>query len=749
MGHGPANASRAGVAPPQLSGAAMDPPLSAHLVDSYAQWARGWSSGQAVAKLAQPADGCGFTAATSAAVLDGAIIFSSLGLRAVPGSVCSTHVAAQAVVEPSQPASRTLRPPPAIGSAALAYLERLPWPVEDREALRARLRAASEAPTLLRWPLLSCGRGQFVEGGKTCEQCPPGTYSEDATALLDLDSQCTACPAGGLCPASAGGRLTLRPRYWARLQQSPSPDTPHVVARIVSCPPGYCCPDANASCTPGQCAGHRQGVLCGECEPGFSEALDSPACAPSDSCHAWGWVLPLLAVGAFAFAAYLTAQSPQWVVAALGGKEAPSAMPLRAVSGWKAVSRLPLAGVFRLVVFYLQIARTLIVQSPASAAWRHALLSFFNLEITGHSSSSSGSVCLWPGLTAAGKLALNLLPAASVAAAVALLAAALRRCGERLPGRRRLAVQVPRHALAGEALLPHRGPAAYAELGGGGEEEEDGASQAGTPRAPRPSQTTALPWHVSLRLRTLQAGVNLAVFAYSAVAAASLSLLRCVDVPAEQGGGAPTSVLFLAGSVRCYQGWQWLLLLVVLPLLFALPPGLLIAHRLTRKLDAAGTAARLCVLPGAPSAGTAPLLRSLRSALLVLEELYSEEHGAWEAALMLQRLLFSMLLALVPAPAALRAVLGALVAVAFLVAQVLARPFASAALNTTQSLLQGLLVVVAVLSLPTAVTVSEGASADNALASLEHTLLAVQGTILVLPLAVFGLILLAWLVASR
>ena len=90
---------------------------------------------------------------------------------------------------------------------------------------------------------------------------------------------CEECPYGGHCAGDVGARLN----YWGYIDDGK--------VSFLECPEEYCCPEEK--CTDyNACNDHRTGILCGECESGYSQALFSSDCVPDDTCNdSWVWLL--------------------------------------------------------------------------------------------------------------------------------------------------------------------------------------------------------------------------------------------------------------------------------------------------------------------------------------------------------------------------------------------------------------------------------------------------------------------------
>ncbi len=97
---------------------------------------------------------------------------------------------------------------------------------------------------------------------------------------------CIDCPHGANCSA---GVLSL-PNYWGHMTAADR-------LEFHRCPIGYCCNQAPCKGI-GQCAAHREGTLCGRCMKGFSESLLSPECLPDENCNNI-WLLPVFILWGF------------------------------------------------------------------------------------------------------------------------------------------------------------------------------------------------------------------------------------------------------------------------------------------------------------------------------------------------------------------------------------------------------------------------------------------------------------------
>jgi hypothetical protein len=112
-----------------------------------------------------------------------------------------------------------------------------------------------------------------------CTPCPAGTYAlyggySNGAPGSATNPTCSSCPFGGSC---INGSVSAQPGYWG------APSTSGVVA-FALCPSGYCCSSRVNCVTYNSCAGARTGVLCGDCAPGYVEAIGSSLCVHKSAC---------------------------------------------------------------------------------------------------------------------------------------------------------------------------------------------------------------------------------------------------------------------------------------------------------------------------------------------------------------------------------------------------------------------------------------------------------------------------------
>ncbi|CAH3162142.1 unnamed protein product, partial [Porites lobata] len=164
-------------------------------------------------------------------------------------------------------------------------------------------------------------RFTFTKGGETCrievtyvkifcEECPSGFYSLQRGFISGLDkkkeTKCDKCPYGALC---ANGTIKAKENFWGLGNSSSSPSS----LKFFHCPTEYCGRSSHSTHSDNNsynsCHGKRDGVLCGKCTDGYSEALYSTSCRKNDKCNNnWFW----LATGIYVvvFAVYIVFKPP-------------------------------------------------------------------------------------------------------------------------------------------------------------------------------------------------------------------------------------------------------------------------------------------------------------------------------------------------------------------------------------------------------------------------------------------------------
>ena len=139
---------------------------------------------------------------------------------------------------------------------------------------------------------ISPGKSRFLS--VSCSVCPLNFYSL-YRSLMDLFSQnqsikktnteCYHCPLGGICER---GIIRAADNFWGYKLANE--------VRFVSCPLGYCC--LNKECLNySSCHKSRSGILCGQCQKGFTENLLTPDCLLPEKCHQPLYLLVVIILG--------------------------------------------------------------------------------------------------------------------------------------------------------------------------------------------------------------------------------------------------------------------------------------------------------------------------------------------------------------------------------------------------------------------------------------------------------------------
>ena len=109
----------------------------------------------------------------------------------------------------------------------------------------------------------------------TCEKCPPKTYALERSQFIfnsTKNIKCTQCPRGGNC---VSGIVKALPNFWGYKTNAS--------ITFAQCPPGYCC-NSKDCVSYNSCHGNRTGTLCGRCPVGMSDSLFGSQCTPNTEC---------------------------------------------------------------------------------------------------------------------------------------------------------------------------------------------------------------------------------------------------------------------------------------------------------------------------------------------------------------------------------------------------------------------------------------------------------------------------------
>ena len=108
-----------------------------------------------------------------------------------------------------------------------------------------------------------------------CEQCPRKTYSLDRGEAHNTRSNHITCHE---CPVGGNcveGQVTSKPNFWGYKSNQN--------VEFLQCPPKYCCGTDHCKHF-NSCHGNRMGTLCGECRSGMSESLFDTKCKANKDC---------------------------------------------------------------------------------------------------------------------------------------------------------------------------------------------------------------------------------------------------------------------------------------------------------------------------------------------------------------------------------------------------------------------------------------------------------------------------------
>lgn len=282
---------------------------------------------------------------------------------------------------------------------------------ENYANLPAILRGSYLTPCGDSLPLSESRSFEYFSSSVHCRKCPEDSYtlvrfewqgagssSTDSLPVRlnvsDANSKCFQCPQGASC-SQGGDNVTPLPGHWGTLQD-PHSSTPRLIDNFPILLFGYACQDSDCATRYDSCFGHRTGIGCGACKPGFGEVYHSAACVLEAECSdrvLVTWAMLLL--GVLCVIAFYVHHS-RGLDAAASGK-------LRSdLDEARRVHRGELRALV-MVSFCLFQLEGIIRVDDANTATVLASVSDFQLI-----PSLFGDVrfCAWPGMTAVGKAAL-------------------------------------------------------------------------------------------------------------------------------------------------------------------------------------------------------------------------------------------------------------------------------------------------------------------------------------------------------
>ena len=235
-----------------------------------------------------------------------------------------------------------------------------------------------------------------------CEECPPGFYTLQRGLTTGLknktETKCLKCPYGASC---ANGTIKAKENFWGLADTSSSPPS----LKFFHCPSEYCNRPSNSThYGHNSCHGKRDGVLCGKCTDGYSEALYSTSCRKNDKCNNnWFW----LATGIYVvvFAVYIVFKPPIFsglLKQSLWFKNKPAKSDFRQTSLKE--DKKHDSGYLKIIFYFYQVAEVVMIKSPEKTFHLvpiiPPIIAIFNFQVK----SLDGSIgCPFPGLTAVTK----------------------------------------------------------------------------------------------------------------------------------------------------------------------------------------------------------------------------------------------------------------------------------------------------------------------------------------------------------
>ena len=188
---------------------------------------------------------------------------------------------------------------------------------------------------------------------------------------------------------------------------------------------GYCCQGSSSpkGCFPYHtCNTGRHGRLCGECMPGYSETLFTPACRKSEKCADY-WFWPLAAIFVMGFTLYLIIQPdiPGILYRSITWSSPPQVTELSSTDSpaENVTEDISVPGLERIVFFYYQAIDIISIQGFYNKILDNHLTQFvvgiFNFDMR---LNREGFACPFPGLDPVSKLLFHTLGVFSVLFAI-------------------------------------------------------------------------------------------------------------------------------------------------------------------------------------------------------------------------------------------------------------------------------------------------------------------------------------------
>ena len=231
-----------------------------------------------------------------------------------------------------------------------------------------------------------------------CEECPTGFYSLQRGFISGLtvtkEDKCLKCPYGASCE---NGTIKAKENFWGMEDFSSIPPSFH----FFHCPSEYCSRSSHSTHHGhNSCHGRRDGVLCGKCFDGYSEALYSNSCRKNERCNdSWFWLATMIYVAAFAV--YIVFKPPifsELLKYSLWFKYKPGFSNLHQTSSEENIEHD--SGYLKIIFYFYQVAELVMIRSPEKTFHLvpiiPPIMAIFNFQVK----SLNGSIgCPFPGLT--------------------------------------------------------------------------------------------------------------------------------------------------------------------------------------------------------------------------------------------------------------------------------------------------------------------------------------------------------------
>ena len=231
-----------------------------------------------------------------------------------------------------------------------------------------------------------------------CEECPTGFYSLQRGFISGLtvtkEDKCLKCPYGASCE---NGTIKAKENFWGMEDFSSIPPSFH----FFHCPSEYCSRSSHSThYGHNSCHGRRDGVLCGKCFDGYSEALYSNSCRKNERCNdSWFWLATMIYVAAFAV--YIVFKPPifsELLKYSLWFKYKPGFSNLHQTLSED--NKEHDSGYLKIIFYFYQVAELVMIRSPEKTFHLvpiiPPIMAIFNFQVK----SLNGSIgCPFPGLT--------------------------------------------------------------------------------------------------------------------------------------------------------------------------------------------------------------------------------------------------------------------------------------------------------------------------------------------------------------